>query len=92
MQGKAEIGLKVGEVLHRHKMAKHFELTIGDASFGFRRKAEAIAAEAALDGLYVVRTNLPAEVIIVLLLVSGMVVANVAHWGGRNEGSALFFP
>jgi hypothetical protein len=62
LQGKAEIGLKVGEVLHRHKMAKHFELTIGDASFSFRRKVEAIAAEAALDGLYVVRTNLPAEV------------------------------
>jgi len=62
LQGKAEIGLKVGEVLHRHKMAKHFELTIGDASFSFRRKTEAIAAEAALDGLYVVRTNLPAEV------------------------------
>ena len=62
LHGKAEIGLKVGEVLHRHKMAKHFDLTIGDASFGFRRKADAIAAEAALDGLYVVRTNLPAEV------------------------------
>lgn len=62
MQGKAEIGLKVGEVLHRHKMAKHFELTIGDAGFSFRRKTEAIAVEAALDGLYVVRTNLPAEV------------------------------
>jgi Transposase DDE domain len=62
LQGKAEIGLKVGEVLHRHKMAKHFELTIDDASFEFRRRADAIAAEAALDGLYVVRTNLPAEV------------------------------
>ena len=62
LQGKAEIGLKVGEVLHRHKMAKHFDLTIGDASFSFHRKAEAIAAEAALDGLYVVRTNLSAEV------------------------------
>ncbi|RAU20245.1 IS1634 family transposase, partial [Paramagnetospirillum kuznetsovii] len=36
LQGKAEIGLKVGEVLHRHKMAKHFDLTIGDASFSFR--------------------------------------------------------
>src|SRR5208337_3499861 len=45
----------------RHKMAKHFDLTIGDYSFNFRRKADAIAAEAALDGLYVVRTNLPAE-------------------------------
>jgi transposase len=61
--GKAEIGLKVGEVLNRHKMAKHFELTIGEHSFDFRRKAGAIAEEAALDGLYVVRTNLPAEML-----------------------------
>jgi hypothetical protein len=61
LRGKAEIGLKVGELLNRHKMAKHFDLTIDDYSFNFRRKADAIAAEAALDGLYVVRTNLPAE-------------------------------
>jgi hypothetical protein len=63
LTGKAEIGLKVGEVLNRHKMAKHFNLTIGDHSFSFRRQADAIAAEAALDGLYVVRTNLPATVL-----------------------------
>ncbi len=61
LTGKAEIGLKVGEVLNRHKMAKHFDLTIGDHSFSFQRKVEAITEEAALDGLYVVRTNLPAE-------------------------------
>ena len=42
-------------------MAKHFELSITDASFSFHRKTEAIAAEAALDGIYVVRTNLPEE-------------------------------
>lgn len=63
LRGKAEIGLKVGEVLNRHKMAKHFELTIAENSFSFHRKADAIAEEAALDGLYVVRTNLPAEVL-----------------------------
>lgn len=61
LKGKAEIGLKVGAVLDRHKMAKHFDLTIGEASFSFRRKDAAIAEEAALDGIYVVRTNLPAE-------------------------------
>ena len=61
LQGKADIGLKVGEVLNRHKMAKHFDLTIDDNSFSFRRKADAIAEESALDGLYVVRTNLPVE-------------------------------
>ena len=55
----AAIGLKVGAVLDKHKMAKHFSLNITDTSFVFDRKAEAIAAEAALDGIYVVRTSLP---------------------------------
>ena len=40
-------------------MAKHFDLVIGEESFAFHRKAEAIAAEAAIDGIYVVRTSLP---------------------------------
>jgi hypothetical protein len=59
LRGKAEIGLAVGAVLDRYKMAKHFELAIGDAAFSFARKTAAIAAEAATDGLYVVRTSLP---------------------------------
>ena len=63
LRGEAEIGLKVGAVLNRHKMAKHFELTIGETSFEFRRKTDAIAEEAALDGIYVVRTSLPAELL-----------------------------
>ena len=60
LRGKAEIGLEVGAVLDKHKMAKHFALDITDTRFGFTRKTEAIAAEAALDGIYVVRTSLPA--------------------------------
>ena len=60
LKGAAAIGLKVGAVLDRHKMAKHFELTISDDRFGFARKTREITAEAALDGLYVVRTSLPA--------------------------------
>jgi hypothetical protein len=60
LRGAAAIGLKVGAVLDRHKMAKHFELTITDDRFGFARKTREITAEAALDGLYVVRTSLPA--------------------------------
>jgi hypothetical protein len=60
LRGEAEIGLRVGKVINRHKMAKHFDLTIGEASFSFRRKHDAIAAEAALDGVYVVRANVPA--------------------------------
>ena len=63
LRGKAEIALKVGAVVNRHKMAKHFELDIGEASFAFHRNADAIAAEAALDGIYVVRTNLAKRVL-----------------------------
>lgn len=61
LQGAAAIGRKVGVALERHKMAKHFELTIADDRFRFARKTRAIAAEAALDGLYVVRTSLPPQ-------------------------------
>ena len=59
LRGEAAIALKVGAVVNRRKMAKHFDLVIGEASFAFHRKAAAIAAEAALDGIYVVRTSLP---------------------------------
>jgi hypothetical protein len=55
--GKDKIALRVGRVINRHKMAKHFELTITDDSFGFSRKEEQISAEAALDGFYVVRAS-----------------------------------
>ncbi len=48
-------------MIHRHKMAKHFHLDISDASFSFTRKTTEIAAEAAIDGIYIVRTNLPVE-------------------------------
>lgn len=55
--GKDKIALRVGKVINAHKMAKHFELTIGEAGFSFTRKSGAIAAEAALDGIYVVRAS-----------------------------------
>jgi hypothetical protein len=57
--GTAEIALAVGEVFNTHKMRKHFDLTITDDAFSFARKSAEISAEAATDGLYVVRTNLP---------------------------------
>ncbi len=60
LKGQDKIALRVGKVIGKHKMAKHFELEIQDESFGYRRKAASIAGEAALDGLYVVRTSLPA--------------------------------
>ena len=52
--------MKVGAALNKHKIAKHFETTIEDDCFEFHRKEKAIAEEAALDGIYVVRTSLPA--------------------------------
>lgn len=63
LQGAAAIGLAVGAVLDKHKMAKHYELAITDTSLAWRRKDAAIAAEARLDGIYVIRTNLPADVL-----------------------------
>jgi hypothetical protein len=60
LRGAAEIGLAVGAVLDKHKMAKHFALEINDTRFAVARKTAEIAAEAALDGLYAVRTSLPA--------------------------------
>lgn len=57
LRGADKIGLRVGKVLNRHKMAKHFELTIRDDHFSFAPKAESIAQEAALDGIYVIRAS-----------------------------------
>jgi len=59
LRGRAEIGLAVGTVIDKYKMAKHFTLAITDTSFTFARDPAQIAAEAALDGLYAVRTSLP---------------------------------
>jgi transposase len=61
LRGTAEIALAVGAVVEKHKMRKHFNLTMTDASFTFARKTEAIEAEAATDGIYVVRTSLGSE-------------------------------
>jgi Transposase DDE domain len=61
LRGAAEIGMAVGAVLGKHKMAKHFDLTIADDRLAFARKRDEIAQEAALDGLYAVRTSLPEE-------------------------------
>ena len=59
LRGKDKIALRVGKLINHYKMAKHFTLTITDESFTFTRNTEAIAAEAALDGIYVLRTSLP---------------------------------
>ena len=60
LRGQDKIGVRVGKVINQYKVAKHFTLDIQDRSFAFQRQAQSIAAEAALDGLYVIRTSLPA--------------------------------
>jgi transposase len=58
---RTAIALKVGKVIQRYKMAKHFLLEIGDGEFRWQRNEESIQREAALDGIYVLRTSVPAE-------------------------------
>jgi hypothetical protein len=53
------IGARAGRVINKYKMAKHFELKIADGHFAYQRKTTEIEAEAALDGLYVLRTTVP---------------------------------
>ena len=57
LTGQDQIGLRVGKVINQYKVAKHFELAIGENTFDFTRIEQHIAAEAALDGLYIIRTS-----------------------------------
>jgi len=61
LAGADQIGIAVGPAAKRYRMKKHFALEITDNSFSFQRKTEQIAAEAALDGFYILRTSLPAD-------------------------------
>jgi transposase len=61
LSGEAEIGLAVGAVWNRWRVRKHFQLEIRDTSFSFERRREQIEAEAALDGIYVLRTSVSGE-------------------------------
>jgi transposase len=61
LRGEAKIGLRVGRVINRHKMSKHFILEIGAASFSYKRDEPVITEEAALDGIYVIRTSVKSE-------------------------------
>ena len=61
LEGEAEIGLRVGTVLNHYKVRKHFECAISDSAFDFQRQQHSIDSEAALDGVYIIRTSLPAQ-------------------------------
>ena len=59
LSGKARIGVRVGRVVNKYKVAKHFELTIEENRFDFKIRQAQLEAEAALDGVYVLRTSVP---------------------------------
>ena len=61
LKGADKIGLRVGKVLGKFKMAKHFRIKITEDSFQYERDTARIAQEAALDGIYIIRTSLPLE-------------------------------
>jgi len=61
LKGADKIGMRVGRQINRYKMAKHFEIVIGDDSLNFSRRQGDIGAEASLDGVYVIRTSVHAE-------------------------------
>jgi len=59
--GRDKIGVRVGRVINKYKMAKHLALVIDDERFDYDIRQDQVAAEAALDGIYVIRTSLPKE-------------------------------
>ena len=61
LEGRDRIGVRVGKVIGKYKVAKHFDLDITDGAFSFEVNADRVATEAALDGLYVIRTSVAAE-------------------------------
>jgi len=63
LKGADKIGLRVGKVVNRYKVGKHFRLEISEDAFRYERDETKIAQEAALDGIYVLRTSVPANVL-----------------------------
>ncbi len=61
LKGQDRIGVRAGRIINKYKVAKHFTLDIQDRAFGYKRRHENIAQEAALDGLYIIRTSVKAE-------------------------------
>jgi hypothetical protein len=62
LKGKESIALRVGKILNRFKVAKHFRIEIGEESFRYCRNHETITQESSLDGIYVIRTSVPEDV------------------------------
>jgi len=63
LTGAEKIGVRVGKIINRYSVAKHFNLEITDNSFSYQRNSEKIAAEANLDGMYVIRTSVSESIL-----------------------------
>jgi hypothetical protein len=74
LRGADDIGLTVGKIVNKYKMAKHFTLDITENTFSYHRDQEQIDTEAALDGIYVIRTSPPAESLDTPGVVTGQVL------------------
>jgi hypothetical protein len=61
LHGADQIGVKLGKIINKHKVGKHFITTVTDGTFSYRRDDDKINAETALDGIYVIRTGLSDE-------------------------------
>jgi transposase len=61
LAGQDDIGVRVGKIINKYKMAKHFDLDIKSDAFSFQRKSDSIAAETALDGIYIIRTSVSTD-------------------------------
>lgn len=77
LAGADDIGVAVGKVINKYRMAKHIDYTITDTSFSYRRDQDKIDTEAALDGIYVLRTSVPAQTLDAAGVVLGY--KNLAH-------------
>jgi hypothetical protein len=77
LAGADDIGVAVGKVINKYRMAKHIDYTITDTSFSYHRNQDKINAEAALDGIYVLRTSVPAHTLDAAGVVLGY--KNLAH-------------
>jgi Transposase DDE domain len=71
LTGAAQIGVAVGRVIDKYKVGKHFHRTITDTALTVERRHDQIAAEAALDGIYVLRTSVPADTLVAAAVVTG---------------------
>lgn len=84
LRGKDQIGMRVGKVLNKFKVGKHFQLEIADQSFRYSRDEEKIAEETALDGIYVVRTSACRKAVTTERAVRAYKGLSVVEWAFRS--------